>query len=479
MGDAGFFSLRVEPDEVREGIRAAQVSAVFRQMPIALAVNAINAIITFIVLQQLIDLARPLAWVCVVALVTSGRWALWLRYRRLRSRTTAVAPWSWLAAGGSLLAGMCWGLGGLVLFPITPVLGQIFLTFVIGGMCAGAVVISASHLPSLLAFLLSASLPMAVLFLGQETRTAAALGTMILVFAAALSLAGLHLNRFFTETMRLRFELGAANVRLQAEITEREATEAALRQAHKLEAVGQLTGGISHDFNNLLTVVIGNLVLAIERAGDIPAILPLLQSARQAAERGVALIDRLLAFARKQRLDPRPVDLTRLIGGIEDLLRRTLGDRIRLVITAEAGLAPARVDANQLELAILNLTINARDAMPDGGNLRICLQNRLANSGWGSNPSPGGYVVVSISDSGTGMDEATLMQAFEPFFTTKEIGSGSGLGLPMVQGFAAQSGGDVRIRSKVGEGTTVELWLPRTDEPPSQSALPKDDIREI
>jgi signal transduction histidine kinase len=472
----GFFSLRVEPDEVREEIRAAQVSAVFRQMPIALAVNAVNAIITFIILQQLVGLTRPLAWVCAVLLVTSGRWVLWLRYRRLRSAISAVARWSWLAAGGSLLAGLCWGVGGLILFPAMPVLGQIFLTFVIGGMCAGAVVISASHLPSLLAFLLSASLPMAALFLGQETKTAAALGTMILVFAAALSLAGLHLNRFFGETMRLRLELGAANLRLQAEIAEREATEVALRQAQKLEAVGQLTGGISHDFNNLLTVVIGNLLLAIERAGDTPAILPLLQSARQAAERGVALIERLLAFARKQRLDPRSVDVNRLIAGIEDLLQRTLGDRVRLVITAEAGLAPARVDANQLELAILNLTINARDAMPDGGNLRICLQNRLANYGRLSDLPLGKYVVVSISDTGTGMDEATLTQAFEPFFTTKEIGSGSGLGLPMVQGFAAQSGGDVRIQTRVGEGTTVELWLPQADEPPSQAA---DDAREI
>jgi signal transduction histidine kinase len=280
--------------------------------------------------------------------------------------------------------------------------------------------------------------------------------------------------------MRLRFELGAANLRLQAEIAEREATEAALRQAQKLEAVGQLTGGIAHDFNNLLTVVIGNLALAVERAGDISAILPLLQSALQAANRGVALIERLLAFARKQRLDPRSVDLNRLIAGIEDLLRRTLGDRIRLIITAEADLAPARVDANQLELAILNLTINARDAMPGGGDLRICLQNRQANYGSPYELSPGEYVVISISDTGTGMDEATLTRAFEPFFTTKDIGSGSGLGLPMVQGFAGQSGGDVRIQSKVGEGTRVELWLPRADEPPPQaanpspSAVPKD-----
>jgi signal transduction histidine kinase len=464
----------MEPYEVFEEIRAAQVSAVFRQMPIALAVNAVNAIITFLVLRQFIELARPLAWLCVVLLVTAGRWVLWLRYRhrRVRSGITDAARWSWVAACGSLLAGMCWGMGGLVLFPTMPVLGQIFLTFVIGGMCAGAVVISASHLPSLLAFLLSASLPMTVVFFGQETKTAAALGTMILVFSAALSLAGLHLNRFFAETMRLRVELDAANLRLQAEITEREATEAALRQAQKLEAVGQLTGGISHDFNNLLTVVIANLALAIERAGDTPAILPRLQSALQAAERGVALIERLLAFARKQRLDPRSVDLSRLITGIEDLLRRTLGDRIRFVVTAEPDLALARVDANQLELAILNLMINGRDAMPEGGNLRIRLQNRRANCGSPSGLSAGEYVVVSISDSGTGMDEATLTRAFEPFFTTKEIGSGSGLGLPMVQGFASQSGGDVRIQSKVGEGTTVELWLPRADEPLSQAANP-------
>src|SRR5271165_52379 len=466
-----FFGLRVRPaDEVLREIRTAQLSAVFRQMPIALAVNAMNAIITAVVLQQLVGIALPLAWLCAVLLVTTGRWALWLRYRRVHSSVVDFAPWSRLATCGSLLAGMCWGLGGVVLFPIAPVLGQIFLTFVIGGMCAGGVVISASHLPSLLAFLFSASLPMAALFFCQATTTATALGAMILVFATALSLAGLHLNRFFAETLRLRLELGAANLRLRAEITEREATEAALRQAQKLEAVGQLTGGISHDFNNLLTVVIGNLILAIGRTGDNPAALPLLQGALQAAERGVALIQRLLAFARKQQLDARSVDLNRLVVGIEDLLRRTLGPRISLAISAEADLAPARVDANQLELAILNLTINARDAMPDGGTLRIGLQNRRSERDLLPELSCGEYVVVSISDTGTGMDEATLARVFEPFFTTKAIGSGSGLGLPMVQGFAAQSGGAVRTQSKAGEGTTVELWLPRADEPPSEAA---------
>ena len=476
----GFFRpRRARAEEVFGELSAAQVSGVFRQMPIALTVNVVNAVITLVVLQQFLGLLLPLAWLCVVVLVTSGRCVLWLRYRRQRSGNTDVALWSRRAACGSLLAGMSWGVSALILFPITPVFGQIFLTFVIGGMCAGAVVTSASHLPSLLAFLLSASLPVAVPFFRQGTETATALGAMILVFAAALSLAGLHLNRFFAETIRLRCELGATNRRLQAEIAEREATEAALHQAQKLEVIGQLTGGISHDFNNLLTLVIGNLALAIGRAAEIPAVLPPLQSALQAAERGAALIQRLLAFARKQRLDPRSVDLNGLVAGIEDLLRRTLGDQVSLAITAEAGLAPARVDANQLELAILNLTINARDAMPGGGALRIRLQNRRPDGESPPELSRGEYVVVSISDGGTGMDEATLSRAFEPFFTTKEIGSGSGLGLPMVQGFAAQSGGGVRIQSKLGEGTTVELWLPRADEPPSEPAPPDGHQQEI
>lgn len=471
----GLFRLRAGGGEQVFGeLAATQVSAIFRQMPIALAVNVANAVITLVVLHQLIGLLLPLAWLCIVALVTSGRFALWLRYRRQQSAITDVTAWSRRAACGSFLAGLSWGLGATVLFPIMPVIGQIFMTFVIGGMCAGAVVTSASHLPSLLSFLLSASLPVAAAFFGQGTQTAIGLGAMTLIFAAALSLAGAHLNRLFAEAMRLRFELTEANLRLKAEMAEREATEAALRQAQKLEAIGQLTGGISHDFNNLLTLVIGNLSLAVGRAGEIPAILPLLQSALQAAERGGALIQRLLAFTRKQRLDPRPVDLKRLVAGIKDLLRRTLGDRIGLAITAETGLAPARVDANQLELAILNLTINARDAMPDGGTLQISLQNRRADHGAPPEVAPGEYVVLSITDTGTGMDEATLARAFEPFFTTKEIGSGSGLGLPMVQGFAAESGGGVRIRSKVGEGTMVELWLPRADEPPFAAAT--DDL---
>jgi signal transduction histidine kinase len=452
---------------ISTAIRAEQLRAVFRQMPIALAVNIVNAALTAAVLFPLTARPLPLMWFSSVALVTTGRWLLWRAYRRSFPERQETLGWPALAICGSLAAGLCWGIGGMLLFPIVPASGQMFLAFVIGGMCTGAVVLSAPHLPTLLAFLLSGSLPMAVLFFARATAADAALAVMIVVFAAALSLAGAHLNRIFTEAMRLRFELNEANLHLQAEITEHRATEAALRQAQKLEAVGQLTGGIAHDFNNLLTVVIGNLELASSRAGQNPTLLPLLQSASRAAERGVALVQRLLAFARRQRLDPRPVDLTVLITGMEGLLKQTLGPVIRLEIVADHNLAPAHVDANQVELAILNLAINARDAMPEGGTLRIELHNRLPGPGSPVELAPGDYVMLSIVDTGIGMDDATLAQAFDPFFTTKQAGSGSGLGLSMVQGFALQSGGAVQIHSKRGEGTTVELWLPRTHAPPA------------
>jgi signal transduction histidine kinase len=454
-------------DKLDRDVRAAQLSALFRQMPIAFAVNAANAAITAVVLQRLGAGMAPLLWLAAVLLVATSRWVLWRQYRRQEG--DAGPPWSLLATCGSLLAGLCWGAGGALLFDAVPVAGQIFLTFVIGGMCAGAVVVNAVHLPSLLAFLLSASLPMAALFLREGSTTGNGLAAMVLVFATALALAARQLSRFFVETMRLRFELNDANIRLKAEIAEHQATEAALRQAQKLEAIGQLTGGIAHDFNNLLTVVIGNLMLAIDRTEKNSPNLQLLQGALRAAEQGVSLVQRLLAFARKQQLAPRSVDIGALIAGIEELLRRTLGPRIRLSVATAPDLPPARVDSNQLELAILNLTINARDAMPTGGSLRIALGAQRVVDGRPDELPPGEYVVIQITDTGTGMDEATLSRAFDPFFTTKEVGSGSGLGLPMVQGFAAQSGGVVAIHSKPGEGTIVELWLPKADGPPAIS----------
>jgi nitrogen-specific signal transduction histidine kinase/CheY-like chemotaxis protein len=256
-------------------------------------------------------------------------------------------------------------------------------------------------------------------------------------------------------------QLTAANRQLEMEISQRRVTEEQLRQAQKMEAIGQLTGGIAHDFNNLLTAVVGHLEMAETRVTNDSRAAALLQAALRAAERGATLTRHLLAFARRQHLEPRPVDILAVIGGAEKILNQTIGPEIRVIICSESNLHPAWVDPNQLELAILNLALNARDAMRAGGTLRIDAENRRADIGnLPSDLPPGDYVVVSVSDTGTGMNQETLARAFEPFFTTKEAGRGSGLGLSIVHGFAAQSGGSVQIASSLGKGTKVDLWLP-------------------
>jgi len=454
-------------DDVISAVHAEQVGATFQQVPIAIVVNVVNAGITATIVAASAPTKLVLLWFCAVTLVSIGRLLLWRRYQRANPQVQNVRAWGILVALGSLFAGLSWGLGGAVLLPTTPGLGQTFLILVIGGMCAGAVVLNVPHLPTALAFLLSASLPVAFRLLATGSMADTALAAMIIVFAVALSLAGAYLNRFFTEGLRLRIELNAANIRLREEMGEHRETEAALRQAQKLEAVGQLTGGIAHDFTNLLTAVISYLELAMRRSAGNPSVVPLLQGAAQAADRGVVLVKRLLAFARKQRLEPRSVDLKVLISDIKELLQRTLGPTIDLEISSDPDLAPAWVDGNQLELAILNLAINARDAMPTGGIMRLGLENSRTGSGMPPGLAPADYVIVSIADTGTGMDDATLARAFDPFFTTKEAGSGSGLGLPMVQGFAVQSGGAVQIQTRLGEGTSIEVWLPRADEAPA------------
>ena len=456
-----------DADEAIDAVHAEQVRATYQQVPIAIVVNVVNAGITATIVASSAPTKLALLWFCAVTLVSIGRWLLWRRYQRATPQAQNVRVWGILVALGSLLAGLSWGLGGAMLLPATPGLGQTFFILVIGGMCAGAVVLNVPHLPTALAFLLSASLPVAFRLLATGSMADTALAAMIIVFAVALSLAGAYLNRFFTEGLRLRIELNAANIRLRAEMGEHRETEAALRQAQKLEAVGQLTGGIAHDFTNLLTAVISYLELAMRRSAGNSAVVPLLQGAVQAADRGVVLVKRLLAFARKQRLEPRSVDLKVLISDIKELLQRTLGPTIDLEIVSDPDLAPAWVDSNQLELAILNLAINARDAMPTGGIMRLGLENSRTGSGMPAGLAPADYVIVSIADTGSGMDDATLARAFDPFFTTKEASSGSGLGLPMVQGFAVQSGGAVQIQTRLGEGTSIEVWLPRADEAPA------------
>ncbi|WP_304275032.1 PAS domain-containing sensor histidine kinase [Caulobacter segnis] len=272
-----------------------------------------------------------------------------------------------------------------------------------------------------------------------------------------------------TDRKRAEAELRHLNETLEARVTEalaeRERTEEELRQAQKMEAVGQLTGGLAHDFNNLLAGISGAFEmigtrLAQGRTGDVERYLG---AGQGAARRAAALTHRLLAFSRRQTLAPRAVVINRLMADFVELVRRTVGPSIDVEMVAAAGLWPTLVDANQLENALLNLCINARDAMPDGGRITIETGNRWLDERTAREHGleSGQYVSVCVSDTGSGIDKATLERVFDPFFTTKPIGQGTGLGLSMVYGFARQSNGHVRIYSEVGQGTMVCLYLPR------------------
>jgi PAS domain S-box-containing protein len=257
--------------------------------------------------------------------------------------------------------------------------------------------------------------------------------------------------------------------KITRDITERvdaqkklEQTREAFYQAQKMDALGQLTGGIAHDFNNLLMAVLSSLEMMRKRLPEDPKLLQLLGNAVQGAERGAALTQRMLSFARRQDLDAAPVDVLLLVTNIQGLMERTLGPSVSIVVRADDHVRPAVADANQLELAILNLAVNARDAMPGGGTIAIDIRERSIESS-DQNLAPGDYVCVSLSDKGEGMDANTLARATEPFFTTKGVGRGTGLGLSMVHGFAEQLSGGLRLKSEKNVGTTAELWLPAAD----------------
>jgi signal transduction histidine kinase len=268
-------------------------------------------------------------------------------------------------------------------------------------------------------------------------------------------------NRVAERTSELQRFNEQLELRIKERTRERETALAQLFEAQKMDTIGQLTGGVAHDFNNLLMAVLGSLSLLEKRLPDDPRSHRLLQNAVQGAQRGAALTQRLLAFSRRQELKPEAVDCPQLVAGMRELLERALGPGIELQIQFQDALPAALVDANQLELALLNVALNARDAMPAGGTLTIsATQPTQSVVAAEAALEPGDYVRIVIADNGVGMDEVTLAKATEPFFTTKGPGKGTGLGLSMVHGLAAQSGGLLRIASQPNVGTTLELWLP-------------------
>ncbi|MEI9804588.1 MAG: ATP-binding protein [Pseudolabrys sp.] len=288
--------------------------------------------------------------------------------------------------------------------------------------------------------------------------------------------------RNFTET--LETAVRERTLELEAENKARQRAEEALRQAQKMEAIGQLTGGVAHDFNNLLTIVLGGLDLISKHLPELPSSPATARIARardmamQGAQRAATLTNRLLAFSRQQALSPRPLNANKLVAGVCDFLRSSLGGAVELETVLAAGLWRTSADVNQLENALLNLSLNARDAMPNGGKVTIETANCYLDDAYVGSLSepvePGQYVMIAVADTGLGMDKATRERAFDPFFTTKAVGKGTGLGLSQVYGFVRQSGGHVKIYSEIGEGTTVKIYLPRSsDEEDEDAALNK------
>ncbi len=461
---------------------AEQVGAVMRQLPLAAVVTLVNAALTVAVLGGSGMTGADAIWLAAMALVAAVRLGLGRAWRASPAAADRTARYAVASAAGSFAAGLLWGGGAALLWPAEEA-AQLFWVFVVGGMCAGAAGLHYAHLPTALGFILPAGLPVALRFAAEGTERGLAAAGMILVFLAALAVSCARASAVFADYQRLRLdlarkaaELDAANASLRAEMAQHRATEASLHHAQKMEAVGRLTGGIAHDFNNLLTAVLGSLALLRRHlpAGDERAVR-LLENARQGADRGATLTRRLLAFGRRQVLRPEVVPLPALIGGMAELLRGSVGAAVRIALRFPPDLPPVLVDASQLELAVLNLALNARDAMPEGGEIAIAAAEREVRPGEAPGLAPGPYVVLSLADTGQGMDEATLAQAMEPFFTTKGLGKGTGLGLSMVHGLAAQSGGRLVLHSSPGAGTVAELWLPRAapgalPEPPELAA---------
>ncbi len=452
--------------------RAERVAAAYGQAPLAVLINSVNALIMVAVLTADGAGAGVLLWFALVLLVGLGRLALRAAWRRDAEAAARAGRWGAAGAAAAAASGLLWGGGAALLWPEAPLL-QLLWVFVLGGMCAGATALHYAHLPTALAFVLPAGLPVVFRFAAEGAPAGPAAAAMTLIFLAALTVISRRASAMFGELLRLRQAaqrqaetLDAMNARLRQEMADRRRAEAELRQSQKMEVLGQLTGGIAHDFNNLLMAVQGNIELLRKRfGGREPGAARLIENAMAGAKRGAALTQRLLAFARRQALRPQPVALPEAVASMEALLTRSLAPGQRLARRFAPDLPPALADPVQLELALMNLVLNARDAMPAGGTIEIAAEPRelvLPQHGL----DPGRYVRLSVRDEGAGMDAATLARAAEPFFTTKGVGRGTGLGLAMVHGFAAQSGGALRLESRPGAGTTAEIWLPRAEATP-------------
>ncbi len=474
-------------------VREAQVELLY-QFPERILGHVINGLLAVAVLWGEIPAYLLLAWLSLVIVAVIARLLIAMGFKN-RVPGSDVEIWVTRFTIGSTISAAFWGAAAAVIWLTPSISYHVFIAFIIAGTCSAATTMTFAVLPALYGFLLAAAGPLALGFALAGEGIYLAMGLMTALLAILMAGQARSANAILTRALTLQeenrlliedisiardnletrvrertAELDQVNASLREEMAARIETEARLLQAQKMEAIGQLTGGIAHDFNNLLAVIQGNTELLMEKLpADIGARES--QAVLRATERGTELTQRLLAFSRKQELQPQAVDVNALMSGMNDMLGRTLGAAVEVRVAPSAYIKPALVDPGQLENAILNLAINARDAMPDGGQLTLSTGLTFMS---GEEVPPdgavaegvmksGSYVTISVTDTGSGISPEQLNKVWEPFFTTKLSGEGTGLGLSMVYGFVRQSGGQVDIESTVGKGTTVRMCLPTAE----------------
>jgi signal transduction histidine kinase/ActR/RegA family two-component response regulator len=420
--------------------------------------------------------------------VTVGRALLVVAYRRAAPPPGEADRWNRRYVAGAGLQGLGWGAASVLLFPLDSLAHQVFLLFVLAGMASGGLAVLTARLEAFLAYLLPTLLPATARLLVMGDEMHLAMGLMAALYTGALIITGLRLHGTILASLELRFanqnliaslvaaknaaERGAEELR--QEVARRGRIEAALRrsqeqllQSQKLEATGRLAGGIAHEFNNLLQVINGYCQILFRRLPPNDPSRDELEEIKHAGIRAATLTSQLLTFSRQQPIQPTVVDLNAAVGNLSEILRRLIGEDVELVTLFDPQAGPVRADRGQLDQILINLALNARDAMPSGGRLtietaRVEMDEAAAREQGLSRP--GAYTMLVVCDTGTGMDEDTLVRIFEPFFTTKEPGKGTGLGLSTVYGMVQQNDGAVRVQSKLGRGTTFRIYLPQTDE---------------
>jgi signal transduction histidine kinase len=474
------------PAATDAAVQAEQIRILYSQSLAIFAVSPLAATIVAVVLWPTADRRLLIGWVTAMTAVILVRALLRRRYFRAQPSAQFTATWARRLVWGALVTGLVWGLGGALLYDPQPLVPQLVLVFTIGGMVAGTSGTLALHLPAFLAFAASAVVPVAARLLAEGDVPHIAMGGLAIVYGLAMWLVASNSNWAVTEAFRLRFEnnellerlaaaqvsLAETNQTLEQRVAERgaalERQSEALRDAQRMESVGLLAGGVAHDFNNLLTVVLGSVELLLANTKN-PRDRSRLTEIKSAANRGATLVSQLLAFSRRQVMMRQVLDFNAVVNEVRPLLALLIGEHIRLVVSLARAALHVEADPTQLQQTIINLATNARDAMPDGGTLTISTEF-VDGVPAGTTFPADRYVVLSVRDTGIGMDAATKRLAFDPFFTTKDVGKGTGLGLASVYGIVEQSGGHVHVDSEPGRGSCFRVFLPWVAVEPAESA---------